>query len=139
MNIDNKALLVIFGRSNNIMKKKLFSIIAAFVALFAIGSCSDDIESSLDGTVWVVEFSDYHSDDEYSELKFFEREAYETDYRNELIVSKVRYAYDYDYPTVMLYPDDDEIAVLKGIISGDEMSVVNMSNGKYIWTLTRTK
>lgn len=117
------------------MKKKLFSVIAAIVALFAVVSCSDDIESSLDGTVWVVEFSD----DEYSEFKFFEREAYETDYRNELIVSKVRYAYDYDYPTVMLYPDDDEIAVLKGIISGDEMSVINMSNGKYIWTLTRTK
>lgn len=121
------------------MKKKLFSIIAAFVAFFAVVSCSDDIESSLGGTVWVVEFLDYHSDDEYSEFKFFEREACETDYRNELIVSKVRYAYDYDYPTVMLYPDDDEIAVLKGIISGDEMSVVNMSNGKYIWTLTRTK
>lgn len=117
------------------MKKKLLTIVAALVALFTGVSCTDDIESSLDGTVWVVE----HSDDEYSELKFFEREAYETDYRRELIVSKVRYAYDYDYPTVMLYPDDDEIAVLKGIISGDEMSVVNMSNGKYIWTLTRTK
>lgn len=121
------------------MKKKLLTIVAAFVALFTGVSCSDDIESSLDGTVWVVEHSDYHSDDEYSELKFFEREAYETDYRQGLIVSTVRYAYDYDYPTVMLYPDDDKIAVLKGIISGDEMSVVNMSNGKYIWTLTRTK
>lgn len=117
------------------MKKKLLTIVAAFVALFTSVSCSDDIESSLDGTVWVVE----HSDDEYSELKFFEREAYETDYQGGCIVNKIRYAYDYDYPIVMLYPDDNEIAVIKGIISGDEMSVINMSTGKYIWTLTRTK
>lgn len=51
-------LNIFWGAETRFMKKKLFSIVAAIVALFAVVSCSDDIESSLDGTVRVVEHSD---------------------------------------------------------------------------------
>lgn len=117
------------------MKKKLFSFIAAFVALFAVVSCSDDIESSLDGTVWVVEFSDYG----YSEFKFYEIEVCETYHGAGYSFDKTRFAYECDGSLVMLYPNNDDASILKGIISGDKMAIINMSNGKYIWTLTRTK
>lgn len=40
------------------------------------------------------------------------------------------YSYEYQKPTVMMYPEDVKNATLKGIVSGKQMSIVNTSNGQ---------
>lgn len=47
------------------------------------------------------------------------------------------FSYEYQKPTVLMYPEDTKYATMKGIISGDQMSVVNTSNGKTIGIFTK--
>ncbi|MDE5955060.1 MAG: hypothetical protein K2G80_01000, partial [Bacteroidales bacterium] len=47
------------------------------------------------------------------------------------------YSYEYDSSIVMMYPEDDNKAAIRGIISGNTMSVVNMSNNKTIGIFTK--
>lgn len=47
------------------------------------------------------------------------------------------YSYEYNDPTVIMYPEDNDKASLKGIISDDNMSVVNLSTSKTIGIFTR--
>ena len=47
------------------------------------------------------------------------------------------YSYEYDAPIVLMYPEDDKRAALKGIISDNKMSVINMSTDKTIGIFTK--
>lgn len=51
------------------------------------------------------------------------------------------YSYEYDHPTVLMYPESseetDDVAPLKGIISDNTMSVVNLSKQKTIGIFSR--
>ena len=44
---------------------------------------------------------------------------------------------EYSPSTVMMYPEDDDLAMLKGIISENTMSLVNMSTQKTIGIFTK--
>ena len=47
------------------------------------------------------------------------------------------YAYEYKDDVVMLYPSADGKAVLKGIINGSQMSLINMSTEKMFVVLNK--
>lgn len=47
------------------------------------------------------------------------------------------YSYEYNAPTVIMYPEDNDKASLKGIISDNYMSVVNLSTNKTIGIFTK--
>ncbi len=49
----------------------------------------------------------------------------------------LNYAYEYKDDIVMLYPSADGQAVLKGIINGSQMSLINMSTEKMFVVLNK--
>ncbi len=107
----------------SIMRKFIFALVAA-VALLSFTGCEKE-QDTLSGTTWVsgsttIEFSGIAC-----KIAFSNGEEY--------------YSYEYSHPTVIMYPANEEMATLKGIISDDVMSVVNMSNEKTIGLFTRQR
>lgn len=107
------------------MKKiKIFLAALAVAALFV--GCSKE-PRSLDGTVW-----EYTAGDTVGELTFTKSQCrwslYATDGSGDYY--QTYYSYEYTAPTVMMYPEEDGMAVLKGIITENQMSIVNTSTGK---------
>lgn len=105
--------------------KKLF-VIVSIVMMVLLSGCKK--ESGLAGTKW--------EDDRGS-------------YRITLTFTTVRvclnfgdgspsyYSYEYTPPTVVMYPEDDNKASLKGIIGGNQMSIVNLSTQKTVGLFTK--
>lgn len=104
------------------MKTKLFGLLCA-CCLFFTASCQKELES-LSGTKWE------RTESSYSIIQSFTSELTCEQYWPDGL--KISFTYDYSYPNIIMYPSSSEYATLKGKISGDEMSLVNMSTNKSV-------
>lgn len=115
------------------MRKYLLTFLT-FGLMFILSGCQDmKIEKTLDGTIWDA-IEEYRTntikfDDSYCEMVI----------NDDGVISKHFFSYEYDFPVVLMYPEDDEIAMLKGIINKDKtkMNLVNLSNNKTIGILIK--
>ncbi len=117
------------------MKKLMFAMLA--FATLAFAGCSKDDEDqapSLTGTEWteqdgsaLIELSFTSSDD--CRLVF--------SIPGTILRTTNYYTYEYNHPTVRMYPETYGNAELRGTISGSTMSVVNTSTSKTIYSLTK--
>ncbi|MCM1176983.1 MAG: hypothetical protein NC115_12735 [Bacteroidales bacterium] len=110
-------------------------IVLFFVGLSALlmSGCSKELKT-LDGTVWEKTDSDVVTTLTFTDVKCELKIASTI---NPSYYSYAYYSYEYSSSSVMMYPESDENATLKGIISGNTMSVVNMSNEKTIGIFTK--
>lgn len=108
----------------------LFAVVMS--AIFLSG-CSKELKT-LSGTVW-----EKNGTGTIVTLTF-------TDVQCELRIASTQnpsnytntyYVYEYDSSVVMMYPEEDGKATVRGIISGNTMSVVNMSTEKTIGIFTK--
>lgn len=116
------------------MKKiKIFLAALAVAALFV--GCSKE-PRSLDGTVWERAITGGTQSLIFSKTQCEMRCDYPS-YPSESW--NVWYSYEFNYPTVILYPEysEENKAAIKCIINDDTMSVVNMSTEKTIGIFTK--
>lgn len=106
--------------------KKLF-VIVSIVMMVLLSGCKK--ESGLAGTKWEDDQGSYRITLTFTTvqacLNFGDGS------------SSYYYSYEYTPPTVVMYPEDDDKASLKGIIGGNQMSIVNLSNQKTIGLFTK--
>lgn len=109
------------------MKRSLL-FLAVILSAIVLSGCSKELKS-LSGTVWeknesglTVTLSFTKIQCERKMVSNYDPSDYETSY----------YSYEYDASIVMMYPEDEKNAALKGIISDNTMSVVNLSTEKTI-------
>ncbi len=114
------------------MKRTLLILILAISAIFLAG-CSKS-PRNLNGTVWVHNSSSLTTTLTFTKVQCELKFASTT---NPADYSTYYYSYVYDSSTVMMYPEDSDKAAIKGIISGNTMSVVNMSTEKTIGMFTK--
>lgn len=118
------------------MKRTLFLIAVAAIAIVMSG-CTKNTRN-LDGTVWSDSMPGLTATLTFTknqcELSF----ASSADPDN-LSITRDYYSYEYNpsEDTVIMNPERDDKAVLKGIISGNTMSVVNTSNSYTIGFFTK--
>ena len=99
---------------------KRFLAIVSVVMMALISGCRKD-EKSLAGTNWKIE-------DESVSLSFTSIKA-SLSYKNG---STYYYSYEYDDPTVIMNPEASDRPVLKGIIKGDQMTLINTSTDETV-------
>lgn len=107
------------------MKTKLFGLLCTCCLIFA-SSCQKDQKEleSLTGTKWE------RTENSYSVILSFKTGLTCEQYWPDGL--KITFTYDYTYPNIIMYPSSSEYATLKGKISGNEMSLVNMSTNKSV-------
>lgn len=108
----------------------LFAVVLS--AIFLSG-CSKELKT-LSGTVWERQEPDATITLTFTKLQCEMLHVSKTDPSD---YSSLYFSYEYDSSVVMMYPEYDEIATIQGIISGNTMSVVNMSNNKTIGIFTK--
>lgn len=114
------------------MKKALFLFAIALSTLFFAG-CSKELKT-LSGTTWEKKDGDIVTTLSFTKIQCEIKIASISDLSD---YSYAYYSYEYNSSTVMMYPEDDGKATLKGIINDDSMSVINMSNQKTIGIFTK--
>lgn len=108
------------------------------VAVIVFTGCGKDEDPapSLSGTVWSKT-----TDDGATTVLTFESSVdckVVTTFDDSPLAIIVEYSYEYEHPVVMAYPKiDDDLATLKGLISGNTMNVINTSTEEHIATLTK--
>ena len=101
--------------------------------IFMLFGCEKGLEESLDGTVWEKEDAGIITTITYRdgmcEMKM-------SDYEYE---ESIFYSYEYNFPVVLMYPEDDGLALMRGIISDSQttMNLVNTSTNKTVGTFVR--
>lgn len=108
-------------------------LFAAVMSAIFLSGCSKELKT-LSGTVWERQEPDAVITLTFTKLQAEMRYVSKTDSSD---YSSVYFSYEYDSSVVMMYPEYDEIATIQGIISGNTMSVVNMSNNKTIGIFTK--
>lgn len=114
------------------MKAKL-NCLLAFVAVLAMGmaftSCKkDDDTIVLNGTRWVYTVRDSEVDEKIVIRFVSDYEAIYT-WSTYSESETTNYTYEIEDIMVHLFPEDNTKAKLRGLISGNRMSVVNLSSG----------
>lgn len=114
------------------MKRQLLTLLMTSMILMLFG-CEKGLEKSLEGTVWEKDDAGFITTITYRdgtcEMKM-------SDYENE---ESYFYAYEYNFPVVLMYPENDDLALMRGIISDSQttMNVVNTSTNKTVGTFVR--
>lgn len=102
---------------------KKFFVYLSCMMLVLLSGCKKDEDASLAGTVW-----EKNDGSVQTFLSFTSIQAAVSIQGG----STFYYSYEYNDPIVLMYPEDADKASLKGIISGEQMSVVNLSNERTI-------
>lgn len=106
--------------------KKFLILLPVIMALLLFGCKKEDGASqsaNLSGTTWE------NNDGNVKTVMSFTSLQVSVSFQGG---STFYYSYEYDDPIVLMYPEDEEKSSLKGIISGNQMSIVNLSYGKTI-------
>ncbi len=119
------------------MKRNLLLLLLTVSAIFMSG-CTKETRN-LDGTVWSDILPDMTITLTFTKNQcelMFASSATAPDDRT---VTRDYYSYEYDQAedTVMMHPERSDKAILKGIISGNTMSVINTSNEQTIGFLKK--
>lgn len=108
-------------------------LLVAIVATVTFASCSKDDDEptySLVDSTWVKTETNLTMT-----IDFFNSTECSVVIKSGLIsIGPTLYTYTYSHPTVTMTPEDEGMAILKGEVSGDYMSVVNTSTNKDIGT-----
>lgn len=116
------------------MNKVATTILMSMILLIGFSSCSKDEESStLKGTSWKFTSGNESITIRYTnDVDCIYTYVYDNGIYSESTTS--RYTYMYEAPYVEMYPEDEDNAVLRGLINGEIMEVTNKSNNKNIGT-----
>ena len=114
------------------MKRILLLFIVAF-SVICLQGCSKELKS-ISGTIWEKMESDTIVTLSFTDIQC---ECKMSSASNPSKYVYSYYSYEYSPSTVMMYPEDDDLAMLKGIISENTMSLVNMSTQKTIGIFTK--
>lgn len=104
-----------------IIMKKLFGFLCACCLMLT--ACQKELES-LTGTKWEM------VEDSYSIIISFTTDMTCIYYWPD--GTRLTYTYDYTYPNIIMYPSSSDYATLKGKVSGNEMTLINMSTNEMI-------
>ena len=117
-------------------KIKILSLLIVFFFLGCSKDKEDDIKKSIANTVWSSNENGVKETYSFvSEISVINRVTYSGSVRS----LEFEYTYDYNYPTVNMYPTLSDYAELKGFISDNTMNVVNKSTGQTVSIVVLTK
>ena len=118
------------------MKRTIYVLAIFTVICLSFTGCSKDDDQSLVGTSWET----INDNNISTKLTFWSK------IDCQIVVSNLNKPSDY-YVTnftyvredtgVWMYPKPSNVSVLRGIINGRKMSVINVSTGKSIYDLTK--
>lgn len=95
---------------------KRFLAIASVLTMVLISGCKKE-EPSLAGTKWVIDGGNESMTLSFTSIKASLLQGSRTYF----------YSYEYDDPTVIMNPEISDNAVLKGVINGNQMTLINTS------------